>query len=166
MTCIHVLYFAGHQQQQQQQLLQQQAMLMQRMLSSGMAGPSGQDHQALANNNSLQAGMYAGQLHGRPLGTMSHGQALVPSHGQGLVPSGSQAYLGMPSEVEAVLKDAHEAYRSGEYTRALQFCHAVRAPPHFETYGRWVLVVILVARVLTSAESSSGGLGRTVRGLH
>ena len=103
---------------------------MQRMLSSGMAGPSGQDHQALANNNPLQVGMYAGQLQGRPLGTMSHGQALVPSHGQALVPNGSQVYLGMPSEVEAVLKDAHEAYRSGEYTRALQFCHAVRATPH------------------------------------
>ncbi len=115
-----LLELAGQQQhhQHQQQLLQQQAMLMQRMLSSGMAGPSGQDHQALANNNALQPGMYAGQLHGRPLGTMSHGQALVPS--------GSQAYLGVSSEVEAVLKDAHEAYRSGEYTRALQFCHAVR----------------------------------------
>jgi hypothetical protein len=109
----------------QQQQLQQEAMLMQRVLSSGMAGPSGQDHQALVNNN-MQPGMYAGQLHGRPLGTMSHGQALVPSHGQALQPSGSQGYMGISAEVESILKDAHEAYRNGEFTQALQLCHAVR----------------------------------------
>lgn len=104
-------------------------MLMQRVLSSGMAGPSGQDYPALVNNN-LQPGMYAGQLHGRPLGTMSHGgQALVPSHGQALQPSGSQSYIGISAEVESVVKDAHEAYRNGEFTQALQLCHAVRKIP-------------------------------------
>lgn len=109
--------------QHQQVLHQQQVLLMQRLLSSGMAGPSGHERQGLVNNN-LQP-MYTGQLHGRPLGTMSHGQALVPSHGQALVPNGSQAYLGLPSEVENVLKDAHEAYRKGEFMQALQLCHAV-----------------------------------------
>lgn len=90
-------------------------MLMQRVLSSANAGPSGLDHHNLVNS-SYQHGLH-GQLQGRPLGQLSQSQSLA------IV--GSQGFIGSTAETESILKEAHEAYRQGEYVQALQLCHAV-----------------------------------------
>ena len=42
---------------------------------------------------------------------------------------GLQSYAGVSAEVENILKEAHEAYRKGEYMQALQLSHAVHPWP-------------------------------------
>ena len=98
---------------------------MQRMLSSGAAGPSGLDHRGLVPAGTHSAQQQAQQLHAWQLGALSQTQqALGPGLPQG-------AYVGAaPVEVEPVLKEAHETYRKGEFMQALQLCHAVRRPHH------------------------------------
>jgi hypothetical protein len=95
---------------------QQSSTLMQRVLSSANAAPSGLDHHSLVNS-SLQLGLH-GQLQGRPLGQLSQAQSLAAI--------GSKGFIGSTPETESILKEAHEAYRKGDYMQALQLCHAVR----------------------------------------
>lgn len=94
--------------------------MMQRMLSSGTAGPSGLDHRSLVPAGAHSAQQAQQQLHAWQLGALGQTQqALGAGQPQG-------AFGGAAPEVDSVLKEAHETYRKGEFMQALQLCHAVR----------------------------------------
>ena len=138
---------------------------MQRMLSSGAAGPSGMDH----HRSLVPAGAHsahsaqAQQLHAWQLGALSQTQGALGPAG---LPQG--AYLGAPPvEVESVLKEAHETYRKGEFMQALQLCHAVRArappPGTYPLLRSWVPLSTTAAPWQHARQGPEAASGQSMR---